>query len=267
MDLSATQTARIDSTPNILDEKNCNCGNQGTRINSGRNCPMDWLLSFLNGNAGMDSSRSGLLSTLLMTLPLIVVPAIALLRPPGHTSGVSTVPLDAANLVDEIFPDEFTSAEESPGDSRKKSANELSRNIEDEFGGLFDEDPGELTNDWKERQPSNDVSKADPFNPFDSPQPESSEKDPTAAPPLRDASQPGAAEKIVEQLNVQGAVRTMWFEAGARSPVGFAAFFRGQTELMRIRFEAVGGSREECAQNVLRQVNQWQAEQAAQKSE
>lgn len=37
----------------------------------------------------MDSSRSGLLSTLLMTLPLIIVPAIALLRPAGGPSGVS----------------------------------------------------------------------------------------------------------------------------------------------------------------------------------
>jgi hypothetical protein len=106
------------------------------------------------------------------------------------------------------------------------------------------------------------VSKTDSFNPnpFDSPDVESNKEEPAA-----DASQPGAADKIVEQLNIQGAVRTIWFEAGAKSPVGFAAFFRGQTELMRIRFEAVGESREECAKNVLRQVNQWQAEQALQK--
>jgi hypothetical protein len=32
--------------------------------------------------------------------------------------------------------------------------------------------------------------------------------------------------------------------------------------LTRIRFEAVGQSREECARNVLNQVRQWQAEQA-----
>jgi hypothetical protein len=45
----------------------------------------------------MESSRSGLLSTLLMTLPLIVVPAIALLRPPGQMASVSTTPLEATD--------------------------------------------------------------------------------------------------------------------------------------------------------------------------
>ena len=210
----------------------------------------------------MDSSRSGLLSTLLMTLPLIVVPAIALLRPPGQTSGVSTAPLDAADLAEEIFPDDFKSEDDSPADAQSKSPKESSKNIEDEFGGLFDEAPSEAVDDEKRHAPPKSVSKIDSCNPnpFDSPDVESNKEEPAA-----DASQPGAADKIVEQLNIQGAVRTIWFEAGAKSPVGFAAFFRGQTELMRIRFEAVGESREECAKNVLRQVNQWQAEQALQK--
>ena len=207
----------------------------------------------------MDSSRSGLLSTLLMTLPLIVVPAIALLRPPGHTSGISTAPLDAANLAEEMFPDDFTTGEKSLVDEKSKPPKGPSQ--DDEFEGLFDEFPGESTEDKKGPAPLPPPSKVDPFNPFDF------ENDPSKEEPTPDESQPGAAEKIVEQLNVQGAVRTMWFEAGARSPVGFAAFFRGETELMRIRFEAVGESREECAKNVLRQVNQWQAEQAAPKSE
>ena len=70
-----------------------------------------------------------------------------------------------------------------------------------------------------------------------------------------------SAEKIVEQLNMHGALRTMWFEAGAKSPVGFAVFFRGQTDLVRIRFEAVGQTREECANSVLSQVMEWKAEQ------
>lgn len=207
----------------------------------------------------MDSSRSGLLSTLLMTLPLIVVPAIALLRPPGQTSGVSTAPLDAADLAEEIFPDDFKSEDDSPADAQSKSPKESAKNIEDEFGGLFDEAPSEAVDDEKRHAPPESLLQLIP-NPFDSPDVKFNKEEPVA-----DASQPGAADKIVEQLNIQGAVRTIWFEAGAKSPVGFAAFFRGQTELMRIRFEAVGESREECAKNVLRQVNQWQAEQALQK--
>ncbi len=57
----------------------------------------------------MDSSRSGLLSTILMTLPLIVVPAVALLRPPGQ-AGVSTVDLEASedeSELDDSFFDDF----------------------------------------------------------------------------------------------------------------------------------------------------------------
>ena len=54
----------------------------------------------------MDSSRSGLLSTLIMTVPLIVVPAIALLRPAGPNQGLSTNQLEASD-TDDFFNEEF----------------------------------------------------------------------------------------------------------------------------------------------------------------
>lgn len=200
----------------------------------------------------MESSRNSLISTLLMTLPLIVVPAIALLRPPTQSMGVSTSRLDANESDKDEFMDEFEIQEldlEAIGKSTEKPSQDLST----EFGGLFEEVE---TKEAPERvRPPNRSDSFDPFAARD----DSPPNDETVSVPESSTS----TEQIVEQLNIQGALRTMWFEAGQKSPVGFAAFFRGQTELMRIRFEAVGQSREECARNVLDQVNRWQAAQAA----
>ena len=209
----------------------------------------------------MESSRSGLLSTLLMTLPLIVVPAIALLRPPGQIPSVSTTPLEAADDSAEELLDEFDIVE-SDSEPRKSRSDRETDGASEEFDELFAESPSVSNSrsadaDRPLKSDSTEAFDKDLSNPFDV---EESSDD-----PLREQQTPnttGGAERIVEELNVNGALRTMWFEAGSKTPVGFAAFFRGQTELTRIRFEAVGQSREECARNVLNQVRQWQAEQA-----
>jgi hypothetical protein len=209
----------------------------------------------------MESSRSGLLSTLLMTLPLIVVPAIALLRPPGQIASVSTTPLEATDDSAEELLDEFDIVE-SESENRRTRAGRKADGASDEFDELFTESPS-ISNSRSagtDRTLKHDSAAAfdnDLSNPFDL---EESSDD-----SLTDRETPrttGGAERIVEELNVNGALRTMWFEAGSKTPVGFAAFFRGQTELTRIRFEAVGQSREECAKNVLNQVRQWQSERA-----
>ncbi|MGV2333497.1 MAG UNVERIFIED_CONTAM: hypothetical protein LVR18_04995 [Planctomycetaceae bacterium] len=69
-------------------------------------------------------------------------------------------------------------------------------------------------------------------------------------------------QRLVQQLNALGSIRTLWFDAGDRTPVGFAAFFRGQTELTVYRFEAVGQTRAESARNVLDQVTAWRRQTA-----
>lgn len=209
----------------------------------------------------MESSRSGLLSTLLMTLPLIVVPAIALLRPPGQVASVSTTPLEATDDAEEELLEEFDLVESDSGPRKGRAAQE-SDSSGDEFEELFAEpasegDPDSVTIGRSKKAIKAEVLDEELSNPFDleeSPNTPQVEK--------QTAERTGGAERVVEELNVQGALRTMWFEAGPKTPVGFAAFFRGETELTRIRFEAVGQSREECAKSVLNQVRQWQAEQA-----
>ena len=210
----------------------------------------------------MESSRSGLLSTLLMTLPLIVVPAIALLRPPGQIASVSTTPLEATDDSEEELLEEFDLVE-SDSVPRKSRATQGSDSAGDEFEELFAEPASEGDSDSavigrSKKANKNEALDKELSNPFDL-----EESLDTPRVEEQTAETTGGADRIVEELNVQGALRTMWFEAGPKTPVGFAAFFRGQTELTRIRFEAVGQSREECARNVLNQVRQWQAEQAA----
>ena len=214
----------------------------------------------------MDSSRSGLLSTLLMTLPLIVVPAIALLRPPGQLPGVSTTSLDASDGADAPDPDDdllsdFSDLETGLHDRPK--SREKSVGIDPEFDDIFAEEtkkPNGSTRHQKpqEKQSSGKSKRREEVDPFMTPDSLSTEIDPADEAPPEITGR--SAEQIVEQLNAQGALRTMWFEAGPKSPVGFAVFFRGSTELMRYRFEAVGQTRDQCARSVLEQVSRWQAE-------
>ena len=208
----------------------------------------------------MESSRSGVLSTLLMTLPLIVVPAIALLRPPGQSASVSTTPLEATDDPEDELLEEFDLVESDSAPRKSRTTQGLD-SAEDEFEELFAEPASENGSNSANTGRPKKTDKTEAFdselsNPFDV-----EESSDTPETEKQTAETTGGADSIVEELNVQGALRTMWFEAGPKTPVGFAAFFRGQTELTRIRFEAVGQSREECAKNVLNQVRQWQAEQ------
>ena len=217
----------------------------------------------------MDSSRSGLLSTLLMTLPLIVVPAIALLRPPGSLNGVSSAALNASESEEDDFLnnelDELTRNFGGPKESGDKpDRKDSSDDIDQLFGEEFPD--SSESGHRMDAEPSSGRAKSKPISPdpfMHSISEENGQAGSESTPADAEEDRSGSAEMIVEQLNAQGALRTMWFEAGAESPVGFAAFFRGQTELVRMRFEAVGQTRDECARSVLRQVTHWQAEQDA----
>ena len=233
----------------------------------------------------MDSSRSGLLSTLLMTLPLIVVPAVALLRPPGGVS-VSTVDLAASEGEDgdSLFND-FPDLGSDSGNAIKKpsrgdsdppridadDADDAESNPEDSIFQELDPSDVESSGDVAPRTgPPSDANK-DPFLP---------EVGPGSTPPMpvkpnQTTPQEGMkgsdpdlvkldAVQVVEQLNAMGALKTMWFEAGDKTPVGFAVFFRGPEELTRFRFEAVGDSRDACAREVLEQVTRWHQQNFAQ---
>lgn len=239
----------------------------------------------------MDSSRSGLLSTLLMTLPLIVVPAVALLRPPGQ-AGISTGQLDASQ--DEEFDSMFDDIEgfdADPSEAFGREQEDSSANghknapkskqpstVDDDFFNDLDLPDDNRRESFSPRSAPSRTPPSDPFMDGDSggdappfqPQGESHKsvldtdtgtdagfKDVEETKDSADLDKPDARQ-IVEQLNAMGALKTHWFAAGDKRPVGLAVFFRGDTDQTRIRFEAVGLSRDACAEDVLQQVTRWQ---------
>lgn len=200
----------------------------------------------------MDSSRNSLLSTLLMTLPLIVVPLIAMLRPPGPTGGISTAPMAASetpwlNDFDGLFQEEFASenATDTPAES----------------------DPS-----WK--------INADPFLPGaasaaapEATAPETTAPETTApeTPVLRPTAAAAEAEpapvdqiQLAEQrLRTLGASRVHWFEASAEKPFGLSVFFRGSDQIVQYGFMAAAPTRIEALTEVLDQVAEWQKQREA----
>jgi len=222
----------------------------------------------------MDSSRSGLLSTLLMTLPLIVVPAVALLRPPGQ-AGISTAPLDASedDEFDSMF-DEFDGFDADPSGAFKKEQAEsgdadrgsgrdskLTSTVEDDIFNEIDPRDADTRESFTPRSAASRTSQSDPFmdaapsNAGTTAKPRKSET-PSDFASDTNPEKPDS-KQIVEQLNSMGALKTIWFAAGDKKPVGLAVFFRGETDLTRIRFESVGLNRNECAEDVLEQVQRW----------
>ena len=235
----------------------------------------------------MDSSRSGLLSTILMTLPLIVVPTVALLRPPGQ-AGIAGVDVaaseDESGLHDAFFdeldgfdPDKSEASRVDHPDHTSKGGDAShfdgkERNADHDATseeGLFDSvipPEGSMRSNFSDRAAPSPKVQTDPFMDVRVQERSAAEnrQAPQAVTPPQseqeadaDQAKPDARE-LISQLNALGALKTVWFDAGEKTPVGLAVFFRGAKENTRIRFESVGSSREACAEHVLAQVIRWQ---------
>ncbi len=115
-----------------------------------RNC----LFSRLGASLFEMGTRDGIftrcmLSTLIMTIPLIVVPAIALLRPPapGGTAvtgsveaGTESDDLDLEGFENELNGEFGTSADDSAEETNSAAKKGRSRDGDDEWSELFPED-------------------------------------------------------------------------------------------------------------------------------
>jgi len=198
---------------------------------------------------GMDSSRGGPLTTFIMMLPLIVVPAIAMLKPAdlkegwlgemlsaSENSDTKSAGSDAAGFVEvaddfddlDLFSDDPPSAD--PSDSLDDS--------------LFGEASGNaLINDFAHNSP-----RTAPSAP------------PQAGLSSQDPAIDAATQDLLAQVRQMGATRTLWFSPNPQS-FGFVAFFKPTQGLVSYRFEATDRSRAEAVQSVLQQVRTWQREQ------
>ena len=201
----------------------------------------------------MDSSRGGPLTTFIMMLPLIVVPAIAMLKPANQEGGLVSSLLSAASDVtsgqqdadssasapafDDV-PDEF---EAIFGDSSEQASLEKSADSDD---ALFQEAAGaSLAGDF-----ATDFSSSPPQ---------------TSEPPVEmgDVSVPNASPdadetQLLNQLRQMGATRTLWFSPGPQS-AGFVAFFPAGRGVVSYRFEAIAANRDAAVRDVIQQALAW----------
>lgn len=203
----------------------------------------------------MESQRSGILSTFIMTIPLVIVPALAIFRPPVPTSGFASTDLGAADeaaqddalsefdlepmSVPEGIPDsEEADEHESEVSERRSDAPRPGASSE-----ANDSPPVKLT-------PAIPEHPSDPFSADGS----SPEIAPSSAPEPSEASE----TILIQQLNELGAMRTFWFAVPeSETETGLAVFFRGDSDNMVYRFEAVGTSREDVLRSVHQQVSRW----------
>ena len=224
----------------------------------------------------MDSSRSGLFSTLIMTIPLIVVPAIALLRPAIQTSGISTNPLSASDDEDGDLFSEFDFDDVSKeGLANRRQLGQKSPDTSDnsEYSEWFNEveEPGSdsrsESNTPRQQSPNNNSldTRSDPFAhvpvqtpPISPHSPEPPEKQPD---PVRNPADSTSETVLLEQVVGLGATRTMWFSTGNTTQFGFVAFVAGSTEQVRYRFESIGNSRAAAIRQVYNQIVKWRSTQ------
>jgi hypothetical protein len=217
----------------------------------------------------MESPRSSLFSTLIMTLPLVVVPAIALLRPPAPGSGTSANALGAAE-DDDFFSqlDDFDTA--YAGRTEQSAPSDPESSTRDEFEEWFPED--HETGHEHDHSPEHAHSPGDPFL--------SSSRDAASSAGNRNpadvaggfVSSPGPSSStpesvdddevmLLRQMHSAGVSRTMWFAPGTSGSVGFAAFVPGDDPAVVYRFEAVAASRRAVLLDVVRQLSRWRSSQ------
>lgn len=187
---------------------------------------------------GMESSRSGPLTTFIMMLPLIVVPTVAMLKP--------------ANLKEGWASQLLSASDHSATTDTEHDAPEFGPDMEefDDFGMFVDE--SETTTDQVSEQ---DALFRELFDdPLTTHSVEPSATRPTAPPVTSNTD----IAPLMAQLEKMGATRTLWFTPGNQM-VGFVAFFEPDRGKTSYRFESIALSQSAAAQDVIQQVRAWES--------
>ncbi len=187
----------------------------------------------------MDSSRGGPLSTLILMLPLIAVPALVVLRPPERDSGFSSDDLSAADGADQFLSDadDFDSVFGSEIHAHGTNPADSSHDHHSASTDLLD---APLTNE----APGD--TKRTRTTPVFSPD--------TPPIPPREPMEPQAPD-----LSRWGVTKTLWFSPGDTGAIGFAAFVPASNGRVRYRFSAIGESKDQVLRDVIRQIKEWKS--------
>ncbi|MFY9255723.1 MAG: hypothetical protein WAO83_19880 [Fuerstiella sp.] len=205
----------------------------------------------------MESSRGGPLTTFIMMLPLIIVPAIAMLKPVDSKGNFLSSLLSAASQKDATDqqpdaggfpPDQFASGEFG---AELGSAEEFG--AEDDFPGLENALLAEASDGFNSGgssiapRASYASNNGNPSSAFSNRSPE----------PGNDAD----TDHLLAVLRQLGVTRTLWFSPGDGRSFGFVAFFQPGQGIISYRFEAIGSTRAAAATDVVVQVKSWLANQ------
>jgi hypothetical protein len=180
------------------------------------------------------------MSTLILMLPLIVVPALVVLRPSERNSGVSSHDLAASDTNSDDFlsdTDDFDSVF-----GREIQSKSFHEDGHPEIDNLM---ASPLANLGQLDSKIRDANQAEPST--------ANRRNALPASP-REPDSHGSFD-----LSRWGVTQTVWFTPGDAGVTGLAVFVPAPTKNghIRYRFEAIGDSDEQVVQDVVRQINDW----------
>jgi len=190
-------------------------------------------------------------------LPLVIVPAIALLRPAERDSGfvggeVGATEEDRFSLGPTDFDDIFGNEDQS-SDEQTEGFREFTD------GDAFSESPGEASQFYD----NDDTPSGKRPRPDRRPRPGADRSRP---------SRSGAADssktesKRLPDLTHLGVRHSLWFPPGIESQFGFVAFVATDRPSVRYRFSAIQDSEARAVADVTEQILAWQREQRGDKT-
>ena len=200
----------------------------------------------------MESNRGGPLTTFIMTLPMIVVPTIAMLKPADNGAGLLSGLLSASQNA---------SSDESAGD-----APEFAGLADDVNSMFFEEESADAPSFGSESgAPGESLMDNDDFDAIFGAELDSHSTSPppasvtAAASSMSNATEGIDAGRLHAELQNMGVMKTLWFSPdGQRS--GFIAFFPGTSDAgsVQYRFEAIAATRDKALNEVVQQAREWQ---------
>lgn len=179
----------------------------------------------------MDSSRGGPLSTLILFLPLVVVPAVAILRPAERDSGLVGDDLTASEDAFLSEPDDFF--RDLDGETADR---------EHEEDRLMAGDMPFAEGDFRERLTDSGEQKR---------------RHQTPARSHSYSDQPAAQADPPPDLSHLGVSSSLWFNPGNNRGFGFVAFVPTKKDSVRYRFSSIQDTEERAVDDVAQQIRVW----------
>jgi hypothetical protein len=184
----------------------------------------------------MDSSRGGPLSTLILLLPLVIVPAVAILRPADPDSGLIGDDLTASEDAFMSGPEDFEAifgdldAESASLDSEERYSSTREVPFVDHHSAAGRADSGVEKHRQRVRLHQLSESHAHGRN---------------------------VRVEQLPDLSDLGVTSSLWFNPGTSGGFGFVAFVPTEKDSVRYRFSSIQETEEGAVDDVTQQIRIW----------